>query len=201
METSRACLIVGLGNPGEKYAKTRHNAGFMVLNDFAHKLGWNFKRQWKLQGKVAEGIYKNRKTYLLQPNTYMNLSGLAVKKCADFFKVGLNELLIVVDDVYLSFSTLRLRSKGSCGGHNGLKSIEKELGSQNFSRLRIGVGNKELPELDLEKFVLGEFARHEQSALPLLFESAGAVLECWLGQGEEAASQLATDLSKKMMEL
>lgn len=190
-------LIVGLGNPGEKYAKTRHNLGFLVVSRCAQKWGLEFKREWRLKGKTAAGVYKEKKVILLQPATYMNLSGESVRRCALFYKVPLEQLLVAVDDVYVKFGAMRLRPEGSSGGHNGLKSIEQELGTQNYCRLRLGVGNGDLPGQILEEYVLANFTPEEQDKLPLFIENAVSVLEMWLDQGTNAAMQCAGNLSKE----
>lgn len=190
-------LVVGLGNPGAKYEKTRHNMGFMVVQALAEKEGFPFKRGWRVNGKIAGGIIAGKKVHILMPSTYMNLSGGAVRKCLDYYRVPLQNLLVIVDDVYLSLGTMRLREKGSAGGHNGLKSVEWHLRTQNYLRLRMGVGGKSLSESALEAYVLGNFEAEEQRILPDAIEAGAAVAARWLTQGIESASQLAGELTKR----
>lgn len=185
-------LIVGLGNPGSRYEKTRHNFGFMVVEAFAKKQGWTFSRGWRLQGRVAHGTFNEVKIHLLLPMTYMNLSGTSVRKSMAYYKVALQELVVVTDDVYLKLGDMRLKSKGSAGGHNGLKNIEEQLGSQEYTRLRMGVGSQEEPFIgSLENYVLAEFDAEEQKGLSQIIERGVAVLEYCISQGVEAAAQLA----------
>lgn len=189
-------LIVGLGNPGTKYALTRHNMGFMVVQSFAEKQGWTFKSDRQLLGACAHGKMGENTIHLLMPATYMNLSGQAVRKSFDYYKIALPNLLIVVDDVYIKFGAMRLRPQGSPGGHNGLKSVEEHMNSTLYSRLRVGVGGSDLPERSLEEYVLAPFGSQHQAELPQVIEKGVSVLECWIKQGTEPAMQLAGDLSK-----
>lgn len=200
------CLIVGLGNPGVEYEDTRHNLGFKVVKEFADKQGWAFKREAHVQGKVAQGRYAEKNIHLLLPSTYMNLSGIAVRKMLDkqripFHKEG--RFLTVVDDVYVKFGAMRLREQGSPGGHNGLKSIEEHLHSQGYARLRLGVGpenSENLPNgrtMYLEDYVLGRFTKAEQEQLPQVVAHAVLVIECWLQEGLKAAIQVAGTLRAK----
>ncbi len=134
-------LLVGLGNPGYKYNSTRHNIGFMALERLARKESTDFHFNKKLSGQIAEigiGVKKKR---LLMPETFMNESGKSVKAVMNWFDIQPHQILIIVDDIDLPLGKLRIRSKGSAGGHNGLKSIIQYLGTQNFSRLRVGIGN------------------------------------------------------------
>ncbi len=189
-------LIVGLGNPGEKYAMTRHNLGFMVVKAFAEKHGLEFKKGFRINGKIANGIVDEKKVYLLMPTTYMNLSGGAVRKCIDYYNIPLQNVLVIVDDIYLKLGAMRLRDKGSSGGHNGLKSIEGHLHTKEYPRLRMGVGGESLPERNLEAFVLGNFNTAELQILSRVIESGEAVATCWLNQGIEPAARLAGELMK-----
>ncbi|MCC5831892.1 MAG: aminoacyl-tRNA hydrolase [Chlamydiales bacterium] len=187
-------LIVGLGNPGLKYEKTRHNLGFMVVQALAEKQGLPFKRGWRIKGKIAGGVIGGKKVHILMPSTYMNLSGEAVRKCLGYYRIPLQNLLVVVDDVYLKLGTMRLREKGSPGGHNGLKSIEAHLRTQEYSRLRMGVGGESLSESVLEAYVLGNFNTEEQKILPDVIEAGANLAACWVIQGIEPAKQLAGEL-------
>jgi PTH1 family peptidyl-tRNA hydrolase len=156
-------LVVGLGNIGAEYASTRHNMGFMVLDAFAKASNAVFST--KRYGDVAETSFKGRKITLLKPSTYMNLSGNAVRYWVDKLKLPLENLIVICDDLNLPFGTIRLRKSGSDGGHNGLKNIEECLGTTEYSRIRIGIGNdfKEGGQVD---FVLGALSEEEASQMP-----------------------------------
>ncbi|MFC2049072.1 aminoacyl-tRNA hydrolase [Chlamydiota bacterium] len=193
-------LIVGLGNPGTKYEKTRHNLGFMVVEALARKQGLSLKRGLRLDGKIASGVVAEKKIYLLMPSTYMNLSGTAVRRAVQYYKIALDHLLVIVDDVYVKFGAMRLRPSGSPGGHNGLKSIEACLCTPDYPRLRMGVGPQEgdlTNGLDqaLEDYVLANFTFSEQVDLSQVVDKGVSVTEAWLSQGVEAASKLAGELS------
>lgn len=156
-------LIVGLGNIGVEYAGTRHNIGFNVLDALAEASNTAFTTQ--RYGDVAEMKYKGRTLVLLKPSTYMNLSGKAVRYWLDAAKVPLENLLVISDDIALPFGTLRLRPKGSAGGHNGLKNIAELLGTEEFARMRFGVGG-DFPKGHQVEYVLGEWSDEERKALP-----------------------------------
>jgi peptidyl-tRNA hydrolase, PTH1 family len=201
MEGKGDYLIVGLGNPGAQYEKTRHNLGFLVVEALAKKQGLIFKKGWRLNSRVASGVIGENKVTLLMPSTYMNLSGTAVGKAVRYYKIALTHVIIVVDEAYLKLGTLRIRAQGSAGGHNGLKSIEACLGTQEYPRLRMGVGPQEgtLPNgltQSLEEYVLAHFTADEEKLLPQVVEKGVQVIEHWLSHGVEAASQLAGELSK-----
>lgn len=186
-------LIAGLGNPGSRYERTRHNFGFMVVQAFAKKQGWSFSRGWRLKGRVAQGIIGDEKVHLLLPMTYMNLSGESISKAAAYYKVAPQRLMVVTDDVYLKLGEMRLRAQGGTGGHNGLKSVEAHLKTQEYPRLRLGVGSQtgELLMGSLENYVLAAFSAEEAQQLPQIVERAVAVLERWISQGIESAAQAA----------
>ncbi|MCH9620904.1 MAG: Peptidyl-tRNA hydrolase [Chlamydiia bacterium] len=156
-------LFVGLGNPGIEYEKTRHNIGAYVLYHFAMNLGLTFKKESKVDGYVAKGMINQKKIIFLLPTTYMNLSGESVRKCMSYYDIESSSLLVLSDDTYLDFAELRLKMGGSSGGHNGLKNIEKELKSQAFARLRIGIGEKQTH--DLSDYVLSNFTKDEQEQM------------------------------------
>ena len=166
----------------------------MVAEALAERGGLSFKRTLRLKGKVASGLIDEKKVHVLMPNTYMNLSGGAVRKSLDYYKVPPENLLVIVDDVYLKLGTMRLKEKGSAGGHNGLKSVEQDLGTQEYPRLRMGVGGEVLQESRLEAYVLGNFSPAEQKLLPEVIEAGVAVTRCWLTQGIVPAAQLAGEL-------
>ena len=169
-------LVVGLGNIGEEYAATRHNMGFMVLDAWAQASNAVFTSG--RYGMTAEVSFKGRKFTLLKPSTYMNLSGKAVHYWLQKTRIPQENLLVVVDDLAIPFGTMRLRKRGSDGGHNGLKSIDFSLGSDNYARLRIGIGNGGFPEGRQVDFVLGELLLEERRALPELLERAAACIKC-----------------------
>lgn len=188
-------LIVGLGNPGLAYARTRHNFGAMVLEAFAQRQGWTFKKESRFEAKMASGRFGEEAVYLLFPQSYMNRSGVAVRKAAHYYKIPGDKLLVVVDDVYLDFGVIRIRPKGGTGGHKGLLDIQEQLGSQEYTRLRLGVGPKQGKELQgkaemvLENYVLAKFTKEERAELPTIIEKSVDLIECWLTDGVEAASQ------------
>ena len=178
-------LITGLGNPGSAYAATRHNIGHEAVRHFAKRHGLKFSKVSKVSGELAQGQVQGTKVVLLLPLTYMNSSGESVRRCFNYFKPQLEKTLVVSDDVALPFGALRLREGGSAGGHNGLKSVEQHLGTQEYPRLRIGVGR---PEGEvLADYVLGQFAPEEKRGLPEVLEKAASVLEVWMAQGIKAA--------------
>ena len=174
--TSETWLIVGLGNPGREYEKTRHNAGFRALDILADKLGCKVDKA-KFQGMYGQVTYKGRKLLLLKPLTYMNLSGRSVLQLSAFFHVPPQNIIVLFDDISLEPGRLRIRKDGSAGGHNGIKSIIAELGSQDFPRVKIGVGAKPHPDFDLADWVLSPFSAQEEKALqPALERAADAAL-------------------------
>lgn len=187
---SHRFLIIGLGNPGEKYAKTRHNLGHVVLKAIADELGLGFKQEKKLQSEVAKGNYQDTSVVLLFPTTYMNLSGHAVAKSMHYYKFSPSEILVIVDDVDLPLGSLRFRLKGSPGGHNGLKSIQQSIGTQEYPRLRLGVGDRK--QGHLEDHVLGQFHANELPVVEKLIETAKESVFMWVSQGIEAAMTFAS---------
>ena len=170
--------IVGLGNPGREYAGTRHNIGFDVLDEVARR--WHVQlRPWKSVADVA--VVSNRGVVLVEPQTYMNLSGDAVSRIVAFHKLAPTDVLVVVDEVQLPLGRLRVRRNGSAGGHNGLKSITQHIGAE-FPRLRIGVGRGD-PKLDLADHVLSKFGREEREAVADLVSRAADAVELFAGEG------------------
>lgn len=162
-------LVVGLGNPGSKYAGTRHNVGFMALERLTAREGSGFRNQPKLHGLLAEVGQGDRRLRLLMPQTYMNDSGRSIRAALDWFSLGPEQLLVVVDDMDLPLGRLRLRQSGSAGGHNGLRSTISHLGTQDFPRLRIGIGapaeNPAERKARTVGHVLGKFSPAEQPTL------------------------------------
>lgn len=174
-------LIVGLGNPGPEYAKTRHNIGFRCIDLLAEKLGARIDKA-KFQGLYGQVDYNGNRLYLLKPLTYMNLSGVSVLQLSSFFKIPPQRIIVIFDDISLEPGRLRVRSDGSAGGHNGIKSIIAQLGSQDFPRVKIGVGAKPHPDFDLADWVLSTFSAQEEKALAVSLEN-----------GAQAALTLVTD--------
>lgn len=174
--SSDTWLIVGLGNPGREYENTRHNAGFRALDILAQKLGCK-PDKLKYQGLYCQVNYQGKKLLLLKPQTYMNLSGRSAAPLASFFKVPASNIIVMFDDISLPPGRLRIRADGSAGGHNGIKSLIAELGSQDFPRVKIGVGAKPHPDFDLADWVLSAFNAQEEKALqPALERAADAAL-------------------------
>ena len=156
-------LVAGLGNIGQEYSDTRHNAGFMVLDAWAQASNAVFTTQ--RYGDVAEVSFKGRKITLLKPSTYMNLSGNAIRYWMTKLKLPVENLLVICDDLNIPFGTLRMRKKGSDGGHNGLKNIQELLGTQDYARIRVGIGNDFLKGGQVD-FVLGKLDEEELKAMP-----------------------------------
>ena len=174
-------LLVGLGNPGTEYEKTRHNVGFMVLEEIARKNNCSFRESKKLFGRTCEYGSGIEKTRLLMPNTYMNESGKSVRSAKDWFNYQNNQLIVLVDDMDLPLGKIRVRSKGSSGGHNGLKSIINHLGTTEFKRLKIGIG---APSNDHQErksktvsHVLGRFSKQEFIILNFIIQEIISCIE------------------------
>lgn len=180
-------LVVGLGNPGSQYEATRHNVGFRAVDVLAKEAGVKIDRA-KFQALTAQATVGGVRVLLMKPQTYMNLSGVAVKQAADFYKVPPERVLVLFDDIDLDVGRLRIRAKGSAGGHNGIKSIISSLGSQDFPRIKIGVGAKPHPDYDLADWVLSRFTLAEQKLLEPVIEHAAAAVPMIFTQGIERAS-------------
>lgn len=157
-------LVAGLGNPEPRYDGTRHNAGFEALDELAKRWSISINRS-KFQGLYGAGTVDGRKVVLLKPLTYMNLSGDSIAAAASFFKIPPQRVLVLCDDIAQAPGKIRIRRQGSAGGHNGLKSIIARLGSQEFPRIRIGVGEKPSPDADLANWVLGHFSPEDKKAV------------------------------------
>ena len=180
-------LIVGLGNPGRQYDRTRHNAGFRAMEALARRLGCPLDRV-KFQGRMGQCAHGGQKLVLLLPQTFMNLSGNAVAEAVRFYRLPPERVLC--DDISLEPGRLRVRGSGSAGGHNGLKSIIARLGSQDFPRVKIGVGAKPHPDYDLADWVLSTFSQQEEKALAPIWDQAGEAALAVLTLGvEQAASR------------
>jgi len=173
-------LIVGLGNPGEQYAGTRHNTGFMVLDAFAKASNIVFED--RRYGYIAETSLKGRKVFLLKPTTYMNLSGNAVRYWMNKENIALEHLLVIVDDLSLPLGALRLKGKGSNGGHNGLGNIQNVIGTQQYARLRIGIGNDFAKGMQVE-WVLGKYDENDLKTLSPSIETATDIIKSFVLAG------------------
>jgi PTH1 family peptidyl-tRNA hydrolase len=183
--TDQVALVVGLGNPGREYAQTRHNIGFQIVSRFAEKHRLGFSRMQN-QALVATGRIGNVRAVLAKPQTWMNDSGRAVGPLARFYKVELARLLIVYDDLDRPIGSLRLRSEGGHGGHNGMRSIITRLGTQEFARLRVGIGRPP-GRMDPAAYVLQPFTRDEEIVMDTARDRAVEAIECFLAEGIVAA--------------
>lgn len=186
---SETWLIVGLGNPGKEYERTRHNCGFRAIDVLAGKLGCKIDRA-KFQGLYAQTTYNGVKLLLLKPQTYMNLSGRSVLQLSAYFHVPPQRIIVLFDDISLVPGRLRIRADGSAGGHNGIKSIIAEVDSQEFPRVKIGVGAKPNAEYDLADWVLSTFSASEEKDLCSALERAADAALCIIDKGvPEAANR------------
>lgn len=184
---SERWLIVGMGNPGTKYAHTRHNCGFRALDILAQSLGCKVDKG-RFQGLYGQTAYNGKKLFLLKPQTYMNASGLSVLQLSAYFSIPPQRIIVLFDDISLPPGRLRVRGDGSAGGHNGIKSIISQLGSQDFPRVKIGVGAKPNPEQDLADWVLSGFSPAEEKALASALKNAAAAALCIIDDGVQGAA-------------
>ena len=178
-------IVVGLGNPGSGYAETRHNVGWMVLDRIADRAGWGGRAKARDGAAVIRGRHEDLDLALVKPTTYMNLSGLAVRKILAREHAPFSDLLIVVDDFALPLGRLRMREEGSAGGHNGLRSIIAEMETQKFARLRVGIGE---PTRDGRDHVLSRFTPDERTILDLALDAAADAVEDWAREGPTRAA-------------
>jgi PTH1 family peptidyl-tRNA hydrolase len=179
-------IVVGLGNPGARYEKTRHNIGWLVLDRLADRVGADGRAKAKDAAATVRGRLGRDELILVKPMTYMNLSGLAVRKALARERAPLEDLLVVVDDMDLPFGRLRLRERGSAGGHNGLRSIIGEMGTEGFARLRVGIGKPD--RSGAIDHVLGDFAHAEQRHLEAILDAAADAVELWAREGPHRAA-------------
>ena len=181
-KSKESWLIVGLGNPGKEYEKTRHNCGYRALDILAEKIGCKVDKA-KFQGLYGQVAYGDKKLFLLKPLTYMNLSGKSVVQISAYFQIPPQRIIVLFDDISLEPGRLRIRADGSAGGHNGIKSIISEIGSQAFPRVKIGVGAKPHPEQDLADWVLSDFSASEEKALSSALQRAADASLCIVEHG------------------
>lgn len=172
-------MIVGLGNPDKKYEFTRHNAGFLCVDMLAEKHGFTVKKL-KFHSLLGDAVLGGHRCLILKPQTYMNLSGEAVREAAAFYKIPPERILVLFDDISLDVGKLRIRRKGTDGGHNGVKNIIYHLANDQFPRIKIGVGKKPHPDYDLADWVLSEFKKEEEAPLKSALENACAAVELLL---------------------
>ena len=180
-------LIVGLGNPGGEYADTRHNAGFRAAETLAERwrAGWSLEK--KFQARVAKVDLGERRVVLCEPQTYMNQSGEAVRAVLGFYRVPVARLLVLVDDADLPFGEIRLRGRGSSGGHHGLDSVAEHVGTTDYARLKIGIGQRRDGPRQITGFVLSPFAGEEKKTLGKILARVADQAECWMAEGVERA--------------
>ena len=182
-------LIVGLGNPGAEYARTRHNAGFMLADLLAKRWRGDWSAARKFQARLASAEYSGRRVILCAPQTFMNASGEAVGAVLKFYQLPLKNLIVAMDDADLPLGEIRLRPGGSSGGHHGLESIEQHLGSREFARLRLGIG-RQAGAREITGHVLGRLSTGEEMVMEKVLTRAADQLECWLAHGlQKAMSQ------------
>ena len=179
-------VIAGLGNPGSEYAKTRHNAGFMAIDALAARLGVTVDRA-RFHALVGEATLGNVRVLLMKPTTYMNSSGIAIGEAATFYKIPAERVIVICDDISFAPGKMRIRRRGSAGGHNGLKSIIECLGSQDFPRVKLGVGEKPRPDYPLVDWVLGRFPDADLEALSSRFADVEGALRMMADGDTEGA--------------
>lgn len=182
-------LIVGLGNPGREYENTRHNAGFMVVDEIARKLDVKIDRL-KFKSLYTIADYKDKKIMLLKPQTFMNLSGEAVVEALQFYKLDIKNTVVICDDINFDVGKLRIRAKGSDGGQNGLKSIIANLGSDKFTRIRIGIGQKPHPAYELAAWVLSRFTESDRKAIDSSLDRVCDTVELLIAGKDDEAMRL-----------
>ena len=182
-------IIVGLGNPDKKYAHTRHNSGFLCIDKLAENEGFNVDRL-KFKSLICDTNINGHRCIVMKPQTYMNNSGEAVSECAKFYKIPPENVIVIYDDIYLDVGSMRIRRKGSDGGHNGIKSIINHLNSSDFPRIKIGAGKKPHPEYDLVDWVLSEFSKDDLKVLDSIFDNGCKALKLLLENDSEKAMNL-----------
>ena len=179
-------LIVGLGNPGEQYENTRHNVGFLVADELGERGSFPIQRL-KFKALTNTAVIGGQGALVMKPTTYMNLSGEAVGEAARFYKIPPGRVLVISDDVDLPLGKLRIRTGGSAGGHNGLKSVIQHLGADQFPRLKVGVGGKPHPDYDMADWVLGKLQGEDKRVMDEAVKRAADAVECFLKDGPQKA--------------
>lgn len=182
-------LVVGLGNPGNKYTYTRHNSGFLCLDMLSQKLNFRIDRL-KFKSLICDTKINGHRCIVMKPQTYMNNSGEAIRECANFYKIKPENIIVIYDDISLDVGKLRIRRKGTDGGHNGIKSIIYHLNSDQFPRIKLGCGKKPHPDYDLIDWVISEFKKDELKALEPALENACKAIELMLDNQIDKAMNL-----------
>ncbi|HEX2619664.1 MAG TPA: aminoacyl-tRNA hydrolase [Phototrophicaceae bacterium] len=183
---SERYLVVGLGNPGKDYENTKHNVGFWTMDELARRHGYTFGSKAERKALTADGLIAGKRVLLAKPQTYMNLSGEAVRGLVDFYKIDLANILVVSDDLDLPLGTLRLRKEGSHGGQNGIRNIIQHLGTQNFARARIGIGRPP-GKMPAAAYVLQGFKGDDEITIRQVVDRAASAVEIWLREGIDLA--------------
>ena len=178
-------IIAGLGNPGKEYENTRHNIGFDVIDRLAEEENIAVMES-KHKALIGKGYVAGQKVILAKPQTFMNLSGESIREAVDYYKIDPEDIIVIYDDISLEPGQLRIRLKGSAGGHNGIKNIIAHLGTQEFPRIKVGVGNKP-PRMDLADYVLGRFPREERGLMEDAFKEAAEAVEVMIQEGAGTA--------------
>ncbi len=179
-------LVVGLGNPGTKYETTRHNAGFLFVENMENEYGFKTKKL-KFHALIGDTKIAGKKVLVMKPQTMMNNSGVAIKECATFYKIPSDKIIVVFDDISLEPGKLRIKRKGSAGGHNGIKSIIAHLGTEEFPRIKLGVGQKPHPDYDLADWVLANFPKKDIPLMRDAMDNGSKALELMVNGDTEAA--------------
>ena len=179
-------LLVGLGNPGSKYESTRHNMGFLAVDGLARRKGFRFNKL-RFRAWTAEWMVNGEKVLVMKPQTYMNLSGESVGEAARFYKIPADHVVVISDDISLPVGKLRIRTGGSAGGHNGLKNIIAHLATDQFPRVRVGVGQKPHPDYDMADWVLSKFAGEDLKTITEAIRKAADAVECLIQEGPDKA--------------
>lgn len=176
-------LIVGLGNPGKEYKETRHNVGYMVVDNYLGKVQWKNK----LESYFYETEINGEQVIFIKPTTYMNLSGIAVKKVLKYYKINVDDILVIQDDLDMSIGTYKLKKNSSSGGHNGIKSIITELNTESFARLKIGIDKDS--RIPVDKYVLNKFTTTELAKIKNNYEQFNKIIDIFINEGIEKAMQ------------
>jgi len=195
MPQKKVLLVVGLGNPGDAYVKTRHNAGFMVLDEVAESFSISIEKK-KFDALFGRGLIEDSEVILAKPMAFMNLSGIPVQKILNYFKIPFEDMLVIHDDIDLAFGRLQIKENGGHGGHKGLKSIIETVGGNNFVRLRIGIGRSE-EKIDVANYVLSKFSTNEKKLLDTITKRARDAVVATTCKGAKKAMNIFND--KRLM--